>query len=100
MSPVSRRSNAQTTNLDGESNLKVRSSPAATKVLTTPQQVGQFRGSVMCGPPDEKLYKFDSQLRIQGNPGVISLSADQLMLQATHLRNTAFVYGLAVYTGA
>lgn len=54
----------------------------------------------MCGPPDEKLYKFDSQLRIQGNPGVISLSADQLMLQATHLRNTAFVYGLAVYTGA
>lgn len=30
---------------------------------------------------------------------VSALSSEQLLLQATHLRNTEFVYGIAVYTG-
>jgi len=30
---------------------------------------------------------------------VYALSSSQLLLQATHLRNTDWIYGLAVYTG-
>jgi phospholipid-translocating ATPase len=107
--------------LDGESNLKVRSASSETKQLLTDAAIGGFTGVVKCGPPDEKIYTFDSQLRpgpgtcsvflVCGDPcwhdvtpcpdsrRVTSLSAEQLLLQATHLRNTDFVYGIAVYTG-
>ena len=88
----------QTTNLDGESNLKTRTAPAATRGLVTAAQLSAFKGVIKCGPPDEKLYKFDSQLRVEAG-GVVALSSDQLMLQATHLRNTDFVFGMVVYTG-
>ena len=88
----------QTTNLDGESNLKTRTAPAETRALTDDARMSTFHGVVKCGAPDEKLYKFDSQLRL-GEGEVISLSAEQLLLQATHLRNTEFVYGVVVYTG-
>ena len=55
---------SQTTNLDGESNLKVRTALVDTKHLVTDAAIGGFAGVIKCGPPDEKLYKFDSQLRV------------------------------------
>ncbi len=115
----------QTTNLDGESNLKVRfvvdrraqligdlcggvvscrvsqvrSAPECSRGLTTADLLSEFRGVVRCSAPNDKLYKFDSQLRVVGVDAVIPLSSDNLLLQATHVRNTAFVFGLVVYTG-
>jgi hypothetical protein len=86
--------------LDGESNLKTRTAPAATRGFTSEAHLTAFKGVIKCGPPDEKLYKFDSQLRVGDSGGVVALSSDQLMLQATHLRNTDFVFGMVVYTGA
>jgi hypothetical protein len=54
----------QTTNLDGESNLKVRCSPSETKGILTDADMWRFRGVVKCGPPDDKIYTFDSQLQL------------------------------------
>ena len=92
----------QTTNLDGESNLKSRVALAQTRGLVTPAKLGDFKGFVHAPAPDDQLYSFDAQLRLSPKAGaqVLSLSADQLLLQATHVRNTEFVYGVAVYTGA
>ena len=87
----------QTSNLDGESNLKSRSSLPATRGLATDAQLGGLRGEVECGPPDEHLYVFDAQLRVGG--AVLALSSSQLLLQATSLRNTDWATGLVVYTG-
>ena len=134
----------QTTNLDGESNLKVRTARESTRELASDHTLREFRGAVTCAPPNDELYKFDSQcvppcacftpvtsticlflclfvclppraragvggarvrlraLRLRLDPSdpgcpVESLSADQLLLQATHLRNTEFVFGLVVY---
>jgi phospholipid-translocating ATPase len=91
----------QTTNLDGESNLKVRTALPATKGLTTEEAVGAFKGTVQCAAPNEHIYVFDSQLRVEGDGdgNVLPLSASQLLLQATHLRNTDWMFGLVVYTG-
>ena len=59
---------------------------------------------MVCQSPDqpgfELLDKFDSQMRLGSSSSQpLSLSADNLMLQATKLRNTDFVYALVVYTG-
>lgn len=91
----------QTTNLDGESNLKSRVSLKETRHLCKPSALGKFHGFVHAPAPDNRLYVFDAQLRLDPRDTVVlALSADQMLLQATHLRNTEFVYGLAVYTGA
>jgi magnesium-transporting ATPase (P-type) len=92
----------QTTNLDGESNLKVRSAISCTLNLTTDAAVGAWRGQIECAPPNEHIYKFDSQLKNNAdnpNEQVQALSASQLLLQATHLRNTDWIIGMVVYTG-
>lgn len=90
----------QTTNLDGESNLKVRNALPATKGLRTPAQFGTFKGTVECSAPNEHIYSFDSQLRVVAGEGpVLPLSSSQLLLQATHVRNTEWAVGLVVYTG-
>ena len=90
----------QTANLDGESNLKVRTAVAETRTNTTEEQLGAFKG-VICAPaPDSKLYIFDAQLRTEpGAAQVVSLSGDQMLLQATIVRNTDWAWGVAVYTG-
>ena len=58
----------QTTNLDGESNLKVRTATEATRGMVTDHTLKNFKGSVTCAAPNEDLYKFDSQLRLEFVP--------------------------------
>eukprot|EP01138_Halocafeteria_seosinensis_P003273 gb/GECG01003348.1/.p1 GENE.gb/GECG01003348.1/~~gb/GECG01003348.1/.p1 ORF type:complete len:1398 (+),score=180.54 gb/GECG01003348.1/:1-4194(+) len=94
----------QTTNLDGESNWKTRVSLHETRNLDTNAKLGQFKGIVMCQSPDDEgfdnLEKFDSALRTVGHEDVpLSLDSTQLLLQATNVRNTQFLYALVVYTG-
>lgn len=89
----------QTTNLDGESNLKVRSCLSSTSGIKNSSTAAAFRGELECSQPDDRLYQFDSRLQLNPGEAVIPVSADQLLLQATHLRNTEWVYGLVVYTG-
>ena len=94
----------QTTNLDGESNLKGRSSVGPTKDLRTPRSLGRWRGMVVCNAPDDNLERFDAQLfpdasRSHDDNNAVPLTANNLLLQATNLRNTEWVYAIAVYTG-
>lgn len=95
----------QTTNLDGESNLKARVSLKETRHLNNDTQVSNFKGVVVCQNPDQpgfdNLEKFDAALELQPGSSATpaSLSISQLLLQATHLRQTEWVYGLVVYTG-
>ena len=55
------RAARQTTNLDGESNLKVRTAKESTRDLATDHMLREFRGAVTCAAPNDELYKFDSQ---------------------------------------
>ena len=85
----------QTTNLDGESNLKPRSPLPAT--LPGGPDWGELDAVVTAPPPDDKLYSFDAVLTLKGARH--ALSSTQLLLQATHVRNTEWVAGLVVYAG-
>eukprot|EP00164_Ancoracysta_twista_P002940 GFYU01003912.1.p1 GENE.GFYU01003912.1~~GFYU01003912.1.p1 ORF type:complete len:1114 (+),score=366.13 GFYU01003912.1:120-3461(+) len=86
----------QTTNLDGETDLKSRVAPPQTQQLSTPE-VEMLRGKVECAHPNAELYIFDSTMHVQNE--LVSLTSDNLLLQGCRLRNTEWVYGVAVYTG-
>ena len=96
----------QTSNLDGETNLKQRFS--ASKDILQPMSeydMSHLNISIECAHPNNNLYNFDSTLRIPAAPAsgepdaVFPLTGDNLLLQATYLRNTTWVIGLVVYTG-
>ncbi|KAJ5069633.1 putative phospholipid-transporting atpase [Anaeramoeba ignava] len=90
----------QTANIDGETDLKQRTSPVQTRNLTNDSEIGDLSGIVECSIPNQEIYKFDSRIKFsEQSQEFISLSHEQLLLQTTILKNTDFVYGLAVYTG-
>jgi magnesium-transporting ATPase (P-type) len=91
----------QTSNIDGETDLKPRQASSPTASFT-PEDLSQMRGSISCPVPNSHIYSFDATLQIHtGSTGepLHSLSAKQLLLQGTVLRNTAYVFGVVVYTG-
>ena len=111
----------QTSNIDGETNLKQR--VAAHKDYTQlleESQMFQLDVVVECAQPNNNIYNFDSTLKLprewkqqvakRAGAGSSSssssqvetafpLSSNNLLLQATYLRNTCWIYGLVVYAG-
>ncbi|EGG19357.1 P-type ATPase [Cavenderia fasciculata] len=96
----------QTANLDGETDLKTRLAPKETMGMSE-QELHKFKGVIECPSPNAEIYKFDSRLSMQANTKVntythsnwITLSAQNILLQATNVRNVDHLYGMAVYTG-
>lgn len=92
----------ETSNLDGETNLKIKQANSLTSHLTAPHLVTALRGSMRCEQPNNSLYTFEGTLDLvseQGVPKQVPLGPDQILLRGAQLRNTPWIYGLAVYTG-
>lgn len=51
-----------------------------------------------CKPPNEFLYEFDGNIQMKDDK-ILPLNADGFLLKGSVLRNTGYVYGVAVYTG-
>lgn len=66
----------------------------------TPENICEFRGTIECEQPNDHLYVFEGTLSIDGEAGKISLSNKQVLLRGCVLRNTEWVYGVVVFTGA
>jgi magnesium-transporting ATPase (P-type) len=61
--------------------------------------INNFNGAqIDCEAPNEFLYKFDGNLKLRDN-SLIPLSVDMFCLRGSSLRNTEWVYGVAVFTG-
>lgn len=91
----------QTTNLDGETDFKLRTVPTTLRDL---ESVHKFRGRIECPLPDNKLYQFDSTLEEIGDDGTSVKNSSPLshmncLLQACVVRNVSWCVGVAVYTG-
>lgn len=90
----------ETSNLDGETNLKLRKPVAETVQFDSPQKIGGLSLELSCEPPSVHLYKFHGRLIFPGPPETtVSLSERQLLLRGSQLRNTHWIYGLCVYAG-
>eukprot|EP01012_Entosiphon_sulcatum_P010052 TRINITY_DN15809_c0_g1_i2.p1 TRINITY_DN15809_c0_g1~~TRINITY_DN15809_c0_g1_i2.p1 ORF type:complete len:738 (+),score=137.27 TRINITY_DN15809_c0_g1_i2:36-2249(+) len=90
----------QTANVDGEIDLKARSClPEVVHLFEVggPEALYKFPGELICDPPNDRIYEFNSRLRLEGKD--ISVSTQQLLLQSCMLRNTEWVLGMVVYTG-
>lgn len=101
----------ETRNLDGETNLKVRQALKATSHIKHSHQLEQSMFQADCEGPHAGLYSFNGVLRWQQREDPSSMmseyvqksepvSINNLLLRGCSLRNTKWVIGLAVYTGA
>mmetsp|Transcript_31469 Transcript_31469/g.76780 ORF Transcript_31469/g.76780 Transcript_31469/m.76780 type:complete len:1236 (-) Transcript_31469:171-3878(-) len=96
----------QTATLDGETNLKPRQAVKET-VSMSPEQLAKIGGlQCVCERPNTTLYKFNGNLILQnreekgpGTGGRFSLNPSHMLLRGALLKETAWVYGLVVYTG-
>ena len=99
----------ETANLDGETNLKIRTSLTQTSDYTDGTRLAKLTGQVQAELPNKQLYDFagrivpstevsqvDGGVEISSEP--IPLTADQMLLRGSRLRSP-WVFGLVVYTG-
>lgn len=87
----------ETMNLDGETNLKVKRSLEATVVLDKDQEFTGFKAVVRCEDPNPQLYTFIGNLELKNES--YPLCPAQLLLRDSKLRNTDYIYGVAIFTG-
>ncbi|RHZ03999.1 hypothetical protein DYB31_013199, partial [Aphanomyces astaci] len=91
-----------TSNLDGEANLKPRSGLACTTISRFPDAVQPSSGhlprfTVQCEPPDVDMYKFTGMLELAKE--VHALDEQQFIPRGSTLKNTKWVVIVVVYTG-
>ncbi|UJR35768.1 hypothetical protein I4U23_028516 [Adineta vaga] len=89
----------QTSNLDGETNLKVRQGLPQTANMISSIQLRDLLGIIECELPNRNLYEFAGTLKLNNVAFPIPLGSDQILLRGSQLKNTAWVYGLVIYSG-
>ncbi|TFY79586.1 hypothetical protein EWM64_g4423 [Hericium alpestre] len=92
----------ETSNLDGETNLKIKQASPQTSSLTAPHLVNALRGSLRSEQPNNSLYTYEGTVDLMtehGIPKQIPLGPDQLLLRGAQIRNTPWSYGFVVSTG-
>ncbi|KAI0060491.1 calcium transporting ATPase [Artomyces pyxidatus] len=92
----------ETSNLDGETNLKIKQASPHTSSLTSPHLVTALHGSMRSEQPNNSLYTYEGTLDLvtsAGFPKQVPLGPDQLLLRGAQIRNTPWAYGLVVFTG-
>ncbi|KAI8539269.1 hypothetical protein RHMOL_Rhmol09G0169000 [Rhododendron molle] len=88
----------ETTNLDGETNLKIRKALEETCKYVTAENASEFKGEVNCEHPNNSIYTFNGNLIIEGGQ-TLPLSSHQLLLRGCHLRNTKYITGAVIFAG-
>ncbi|XP_023168808.2 probable phospholipid-transporting ATPase IA isoform X4 [Drosophila hydei] len=88
----------ETANLDGETNLKIRQGMTSTAKLLDTKDLTQLQGKIECELPNRLLYEFNGVLKEYGKP-LVPLGNDQVLQRGAMLRNTAWIFGVVIYSG-
>ncbi|KAL3526061.1 hypothetical protein ACH5RR_014433 [Cinchona calisaya] len=86
----------ETSNLDGETNLKVKHALDVTASLHDEGSFQHFKAVIKCEDPNDDLYAFVGTLHLDGQ---YPLSLQQILLRDSKLQNTEYVYGVVIFTG-
>eukprot|EP00743_Colponemidia_sp_Colp-15_P004618 GILK01004978.1.p1 GENE.GILK01004978.1~~GILK01004978.1.p1 ORF type:complete len:825 (-),score=177.01 GILK01004978.1:1009-3483(-) len=91
----------ETANLDGERALKPRGCIKQTvELITSPEKAAEFKGVIRCEQPNNRLYQFEGTVAFETGGVEFPLDTRQLLLRGASLRNTHWVIGVVVFTGA
>ena len=116
---VSSLAYVETANLDGETNLKVKTTAPIEGAREALRELDnadalvsvftQKNARLACEAPNNQLYKFEGKWITGGEEGgdgnssetetETGLSADNVLLRGSTLRNAKFVFGVVVFTG-
>lgn len=88
----------ETSNLDGETNLKIRQSLLLTSSAKEPEDLYQLKGNLEYEVPNRSLYEFVGNIALKDKPEA-PLGPSQVLLRGAKLLNTGWVTGLVIYTG-
>uniref|UniRef100_A0A8C2JLY0 Phospholipid-transporting ATPase n=1 Tax=Cyprinus carpio TaxID=7962 RepID=A0A8C2JLY0_CYPCA len=88
----------ETSNLDGETNLKIRQGLQITADIKDIDSLMRLSGRMECESPNRHLYEFVGNIRLDGH-STVPLGPDQILLRGAQLRNTQWIHGIVVYTG-
>lgn len=94
----------ETSNLDGEVNLKIKQALSQTSSILNPVDMKQLQGTIRSEQPNNRLYNYDgvfstSSMNEVGKSRDYALDPTQLLLRGAQLRNTLWIYGIVVFTG-
>ncbi|CAG8521260.1 6113_t:CDS:10 [Diversispora eburnea] len=99
----------ETKNLDGETNLKIRTSVPETDHITKPEDCTSIRFYVDSGPPTTNLFSYNATVvfphglsdrpRSRGGPEKIPVNLNSMLLRGCVLKNTEWVIGMVIFTG-
>lgn len=99
----------ETANLDGETNLKARSSLTTTDEIcsktATNKEVDIERlcssnllmAEIRCDTPNKHLYEFVGKIKVDNSE--MPIGPENILLRGAKLRNTEWALGCAIYTG-
>lgn len=87
----------ETTNLDGETNLKLKQALDATFTLHEDSSFQDFKAVIRCEDPNANLYTFVGSLELGEHS--YPLTPQHLLLRDSKLRNTDYIYGVVIFTG-
>lgn len=87
-----------TANLDGESNLKRVVVAEAAGSITSVEQLRASTSVIRAQQPSPILHEFEGKMAA-GKEDFTPLDSSNLLLRGSILRNTEYIYGVAMYTG-
>ncbi|KAF9073498.1 calcium transporting ATPase [Rhodocollybia butyracea] len=86
----------ETSNLDGETNLKIKQASPQTSPMTSPHLVTALRGTLRSEQPNNSLYTFEGTLELLNQHGDTQAGSTR---PRSNIRNTPWLYGIVVFTG-
>lgn len=93
----------ETSNIDGETNLKLKEAPTLLKSLIQ-LSGGKLTPSLVTGKleveqPNKSIHNFVGALHVSEISDAIALGPENFLLRSSLFSNTDWAYGIAVYTG-
>ncbi|XP_057186995.1 phospholipid-transporting ATPase IH isoform X1 [Triplophysa rosa] len=91
-----------TASLDGESSHKTYYAVQDTNAFNTAEEFDTLHSTIECEQPQPDLYKYVGRINIyldRDEPIARPLGSENLLLRGATLKNTEFIYAVAIYTG-